>query len=305
MPTTTYASNNVQVGLKNLETTSSPSQVPPAASTSSPIATELPIEAISSEKSLPTAEIKVPLIQTTSNPANTLPTEEFAINFDPFDTNRFVPDENYCQSIFMRSLFWNFTKRGQVSTQKCPGGATGNVRWECNFNMVSGRAEWFPIQPDFSECRSLWLDNLEERLSNEEAVIRITDELARMTLTKVLYSDDLQRISRLIHMSLENAMATIQGSPAVEVWHRHQVLKELLIFVVETISNLLENAQDDAWLDLSIASRKEVASSLIKSLENSALLLAENTNHDGSSAIAKPNVCKCYHYRNSLTRQVH
>lgn len=200
--------------------------------------------------------------------------------------------ENYCPSVFMRSLFWNWTRKGQVSTQKCPGGATGLVKWQCNWNPELGIAEWFPVRPDFSECRSLWLDNLEERLNSDEPVIRISHELALMTLTKALYSDDLLRTSRIIQQSLEHAVASIQSLQPVEVWHRHQVLKELLMFVVETISNLLGNAQDDAWLDLSIANRKEVASSLIKSLENSALLLAENTNHDGSSAIAKPNVCK-------------
>lgn len=192
----------------------------------------------------------------------------------------------------MRSLFWNWTRKGQVSTQKCPGGATGIVKWQCNFNPDIGLAEWFPIRPDFSECRSLWLDNLEERLKVDEPVIRISHELALMTLTKALYSDDLQRISHIIQQSLEHAAGSIQNLQTIEVWHKHQMLKELLIFIVETISNLLGNAQDDAWLDLNIANRKEVASSLIKSLESSALLLAEHTNHDGSSSIAKPNVCK-------------
>lgn len=194
----------------------------------------------------------------------------------------------------MRSLFWNWTRKGQVSTQKCPGGATGIVSWQCNFNPDLGLAEWFPMRPDFSECRSLWLDNLEERLSNDESVIRISHELALMTLTKALYSDDLQRISHIIKMSLEHAAGNVLNWQSVEVWHKHQMLKELLVYIVETISNLLGNAQDDAWLDLNIANRKDVASALIKSLENSALLLAENTNHDGSSAIAKANVCKLY-----------
>lgn len=126
----------------------------------------------------------------------------------------------------------------------------------------------------------------------DEPVIRISHELALMTLTKALYSDDLQRISHIIQQSLEHAAGSIQNLQTIEVWHKHQMLKELLIFIVETISNLLGNAQDDAWLDLNIANRKEVASSLIKSLESSALLLAEHTNHDGSSSIAKPNVCK-------------
>lgn len=201
--------------------------------------------------------------------------------------------EDYCPDLFVRSLYWNSIRKGEIATQKCPGGATGIVKWQCNYNPELDISEWYPLRPDFSECRSLWLDNLEERLNNREPVIRIANELALMTLTKPLYSEDLLRISRIIQDFLEHAVTSIQSLQAVEVWHRHQVLKELLTFVVEIISNLLGNGQDDAWLDLNIVSRKEVASMLIKSLENSALLLAENTDHDGSSAFAKPNVCKC------------
>lgn len=156
------------------------------------------------------------------------------------------------------------------------------------------------MRPDFSECRSVWLDNLEERLNkDDESVIRISHELALMTLTKALYSDDLQRISHIIKLSLERAAGNVLNWHTIEVWHKHQMLKELLIYIVETISNLLGNAQDDAWLDLNIANRKDVASALIKSLESSALLLAENTNHDGSSAIAKANVCKLNYFKHS------
>lgn len=207
-----------------------------------------------------------------------------------------APVDEYCPTYFARSLFWNWTMKGQVSSQKCPGGATGFVRWQCNYNVDLGISEWYPARPDFSECRSLWLDNLEERLTSDETVIRISNELAMMTLTKALYAEDLIRISHIVQRSIDQAMASMQSLQTVEVWHRHQVLKELLMFIVETISNILGNAQDDAWLDLSIANRKKVASSLIKSLENSALLLAENTNRDGSYATAKPNVCKYIHH---------
>jgi hypothetical protein len=149
-----------------------------------------------------------------------------------------------------------------------------------------------PERPDFSQCRSLWLDNLEDRLNNDEPVIRIANELALMTLTKALFCEDLQRIAFIIQKTLAHAVTSMENLQSFEVWHRHQVLKELLMFIVEAVSNLLDNAQDDAWLDLSVAERKHVASKLLKGLELSALLLADNTNQDGSFAVAKPNVCK-------------
>lgn len=130
-------------------------------------------------------------------------------------------------------------------------------------------------------------------------MIRISHELSLMTLTKAMYSDDLQRISHLIKLLLDRGAGNVLNWHTIEVWHKHQMLKELLIYIVETISNLLGNAQDDAWLDLNIANRKDVASALIKLLESSALLLAENTNHDGSTAVAKANVCKFNHFNHS------
>ncbi len=199
---------------------------------------------------------------------------------------------DYCPPIFVRSLFWNWTRKGDIADQKCPGGATGLVRWECSENPILGSADWVPERPDFSQCRSLWLDNLEERLNNDEPVIRIANELALMTLTKALFCEDLQRIAFIIQKTLAHAVTSMENLQSFEVWHRHQVLKELLMFIVEAVSNLLDNAQDDAWLDLSVAERKHVASKLLKGLELSALLLADNTNQDGSFAVAKPNVCK-------------
>ena len=214
----------------------------------------------------------------------------------PINVPKSFPIENmkkdYCPPIFVRSLFWNWTRKGEVADQKCPGGATGLVKWQCGYNLMTGSAEWMPERPDLSQCRSLWLDNLEERLNNDEPVIRIANELALMTLTKAMFCEDLQRIALIVQKTLSHAITSMQNLQSFEVWHRHQVLKELLMFIVEAVSNLLDNAQDDAWLDLSVVDRKHVASKLLTGLQLSALLLADNTNQDGSFAVAKPNVCK-------------
>ncbi|XP_054161421.1 latrophilin Cirl-like isoform X2 [Oppia nitens] len=217
----------------------------------------------------------------------------------PFSIEKAFPitdiKADYCPPIFVRSLFWNWTRRGEVADQKCPGGATGLVKWECSYNPITKTTDWMPDRPDFSQCRSLWLDNLEDRLNNDEPVIRIANELALMTLTKALFCEDLQRIASIVQKTLSHAMTSMQNLQTFEVWHRHQVLKELLMFIVEAVSNLLDNAQDDAWLDLNISERKKVASKLLKGLELSALLLADNTNQDGSFAVAKPNVLVSVH----------
>lgn len=236
------------------------------------------------------------------------PDSDFSLDQSPIPNVFFQPNsDNSLQSVYMdsvddlcpsaliRGLFWNSIRKNEVTSQKCPGGTLGVVKWSCMFNPELGVAEWYPPRPDFTECRSIWLENLAGQLNNREPVIKIASELALMTSSKLLYSEDLIKIASIINKFLENAVTSIQNVQTIEVWHRHQVLKELLMFIVEIISNLLGNIQDDAWLDLSIINRKEIASSFIRSLEKSALLLAENTNHDGSTAIAKPNVCKLMH----------
>lgn len=197
-----------------------------------------------------------------------------------------VTKEEFCPPDFVRSLYFNWTRKGDSAIQKCPGGATGLVRWHCSAQLV----KWYPEKPDFRECRSLWLDNLDERLNDGNSVIGVATELALMTLTKVLFSEDLSRIAGVIHEALARTVINMEGF--LEVWHRQQILKELLMSIVEAVSNLLDNAQDDAWLDLSINQRRHVASKLLDGLQQSALLLAENSNQDGYFSVAKPNVCK-------------
>lgn len=248
-----------------------------------------PTEKVNSTQVLPSASKSFKGVERQEQRQSSSPPRNY--NAD-YDVDIDIDDPDYCPKVFVRSLFWNYTKKGETSYQKCPGGASGLVRWQCVYNPESGLSEWFPVRPNFSECRSLWLDILEERLSKDDSVVRIANDVATMTLTKALFADDLRRISMLVQRSLNYMTRIMKDWHSVEVYARHQVLKEHLNFIVEIISNILGNPQDDAWLDLPVSMRKNVASSMMKSLESSALMLAENANHDGSTAIAKSNVCK-------------
>lgn len=282
--TTNYASSTIDTMLNHIEKVESAELQPPSNPMDNSVSktnhSKLPSNSFNPEDDLNSFLPKFP------PPPPPVPSYLPSLN-PPIDLRT-----EYCPPIFVRSLFWNWTKQGESAIQKCPGGATGSVRWDCKAQQLSGFVDWVPERPDFSECRSLWLDNLKDRLYNGDPVIRIANELALMTLTKALFSEDLKQIAFIVQETLARAIVSLENLQSVEVWHRHQVLKELLMFIVETVSNLLDNAQDDAWLDLSMADRKRVASKLLDGLEESALLLADNTNQDGSFAVAKPNVCK-------------
>ncbi|GFQ95137.1 latrophilin Cirl, partial [Trichonephila clavata] len=70
--------------------------------------------------------------------------------------------EDYCQPVQSRNLSWDWTKAGTNVVQKCPGGTFGEARWRCGTDPV----QWIPDSPDLSECSSLWVDNLRNRVSN-------------------------------------------------------------------------------------------------------------------------------------------
>jgi len=194
---------------------------------------------------------------------------------------------HFCPRVFKRNLFWNYTRNGEVLTQKCPDGAHGIARWQCDY--LTGT--WFPERPDLIDCESPWLDNLEKRLNNrDEPVVNIITELSELSSTKQLFSKDLKSVVDRIDEALN--MVTKMKASSMDSSFRFQTLKELLVPVVKIVSNLLSSSQSDAWLDLDNNTRKWIAFRLLKTLQRNALLLADNTNRDGSFSVAEENACK-------------
>ncbi|KAL1438033.1 hypothetical protein MTO96_048488 [Rhipicephalus appendiculatus] len=214
--------------------------------------------------------------------------------------------EEYCAPTTSRELSWNWTRAGNTAVQKCPGGATGVAKWKCS--RVGLR--WVPDKPDLRLCRSLWVENLRERLESGESIISVAIDLSLMTQTKWLFSQDVKHIAAIVQQMLSKAVSSMETF--LDAWHREQVFKELLgrehgavrrtvrasarrkafyarsIYegasgtathrraISETASNLLELKQRPAWQDLSSADQKQVLTMLMAALEESALLLAES-----------------------------
>lgn len=61
---------------------------------------------------------------------------------------------------------------------------------------------------------------------------------------------------------------------------------------VQIVNNLLEREESEAWTDLPLQDRKMIISSLLHGLDESALLLSEISNDDGSFSLIKNNVRK-------------
>lgn len=202
----------------------------------------------------------------------------------PSKENSVTIEDFFCPPVLARGLMWNWTRSGEVFVQKCPGGSTGLARWECGDNPVS----WTPSSPDLRDCKSVWVENLRERMMSGDSVISIASELSLMTLTKSLFSKDLYHVTDLIEQTLARAVNGMEEF--LDMWRRYQVLRELLQSIVETVSKLLDKTQQDAWLDLTLLERKEIASALLDGLDESALLLAEASNQEGNYRLMRDNV---------------
>ncbi|XP_076346451.1 latrophilin Cirl-like isoform X2 [Tachypleus tridentatus] len=188
-----------------------------------------------------------------------------------------------CLPVTSHNLSWNWTTAGETKVQNCPGGATGFAKWRCSMDV-----KWTPKDPDLKECKSVWVDNLRERMHGGDSVNSIAREMALMTLTRPLFSKDITHVTSMIHLTLRRALNNMDSY--LDIWRRHQTFKELLESIVETVSNLLEDKQNTAWLDMSKLERKQVASHLLQGLEESAFLLAETLIQENSYLFTKRNV---------------
>ncbi|XP_077550198.1 latrophilin Cirl-like [Haemaphysalis longicornis] len=192
--------------------------------------------------------------------------------------------EEYCAPTTSRELSWNWTRAGNTAVQKCPGGATGVAKWKCS--RVGLR--WVPDKPDLRLCRSLWVENLRERLESGESIISVAIDLSLMTQTKGLFSQDVKHIAAIVQQMLSKAVSSMETF--LDAWHREQVFKELLDAISETASNLLELKQRPAWEDLSSADQKQVLTMLMAALEESALLLADSFSSESFFPVVKSNI---------------
>ncbi|XP_059469822.1 latrophilin Cirl-like isoform X3 [Neocloeon triangulifer] len=181
----------------------------------------------------------------------------------------------YCAPATARNINWNWTQVGDTAIQPCPGGTTGQARWRCIFSQdvnQMGRATWEPGTPDLSECRSVWVANLESSIKEGDSIISIADDLSQVTINKMLYGGDLMTTSKIIKKMAQKISQDIQTFP--DQRQREALVSELLHKVVITSSNLLDDSQQSSWKDLGYDEQMRIATSLMTGLEENAFLLA-------------------------------
>ncbi|PSN57298.1 hypothetical protein C0J52_02077 [Blattella germanica] len=185
-----------------------------------------------------------------------------------------------CSPTLARNLYWNWTQADKVNVQPCPGGATGLARWRCVSQpqgsmpaSVPTSPSWQPHSPDLSECRSVWLTSLESRVEEGDSIISIANDLSQVTSSKTLYGGDMMTTTKIIKKMAQKMSVDIETFP--DPRQREAIVTELLLGVVKTGSNLLDESQHPSWRDLSYKEQMRVATSLLMGLEENAFLLAD------------------------------
>ncbi|XP_058809833.1 latrophilin Cirl-like isoform X3 [Phymastichus coffea] len=181
-----------------------------------------------------------------------------------------------------RNLIWNATRLGEVAVQSCPGGANGLARWQCVQKTTEGIklvVEWQRGSPDLSECRSVWLSSLEKRVREGELILGVSSDLSQVTNnSRELYGGDMLITTKILRNMAERMAQDIRTYG--DMRQREASVAELLQGAVTTGSNLLDQAQDSSWKDLTHREQMEVATSLLIGLEENAFLYANTLTYE-------------------------
>lgn len=200
--------------------------------------------------------------ETTEAPSTEAATQEVSTSLDLLT--------DFCQPVTVREISWNWTRAGEVAVYPCPGGARGDARWQCGVNPV----KWLSERPDLSGCNSFWVGDLERRIHDGVSVVNLASELAQKTRVKVLYGGDLLHTTSIVQQLLSKMEDKLDQ--ALDSYQRQQVVEELMNYVVDFSSNLLEEHQRSSWGDLPPMEQRAAASSLLEGLERNAMLLVKS-----------------------------
>ena len=94
---------------------------------------------------------------------------------------------------------------------QCPHGSTGFAKWHCEIGPPQPR--WNEQGPTFSECRSLWLADLDSKLREGVSTQNVSSILAEKSDSKIFFGGDLPLAARMLKYMSERMHYDIQVLP--------------------------------------------------------------------------------------------
>ncbi|GAB6032764.1 hypothetical protein CHUAL_011631 [Chamberlinius hualienensis] len=180
---------------------------------------------------------------------------------------------DHCMPGRVRDLNWNWTRQGETAIINCPTGTTGFAKWRCSANA----AKWSSDNPDLSDCKSVWLTDLANRIDQGDTVVNVAKELGQVTRSKLLYGGDVVETTAILKKMAHKMSEFIKVIPNT---NKENVVNELMEAVVETGSNLLTAEQRHSWNDLNRQAQMKTATALLLGLEENSYLLADRINYE-------------------------
>ncbi|KAJ7317872.1 hypothetical protein JRQ81_004034, partial [Phrynocephalus forsythii] len=186
-----------------------------------------------------------------------------------------------CEAVEAREIMWFKTRQGQVAKQPCPRGTVGVSTFLC----LAPGGIWDPQGPDLSNCSSLWVHHIMQKLKSGETAANVARELAEQTKNHLNAGDitysvrAMDQLVGLLDVQLRNLTPGGKDSAARslnKLQKRERSCRAYVQAMVETVNNLLQPQALNAWKDLSASDQLRAATMLLDTVEESAFVLADN-----------------------------
>ncbi|XP_042310202.1 adhesion G protein-coupled receptor L3 isoform X29 [Sceloporus undulatus] len=186
-----------------------------------------------------------------------------------------------CETVEAREILWFKTRQGQVAKQPCPRGTVGVSTFIC----LAPGGVWDPQGPDLSNCSSLWVNHITQKLKSGETAANVARELAEQTKSHLNAGDitysvrAMDQLVGLLDVQLRNLTPGGKDSAARslnKLQKRERSCRAYVQAMVETVNNLLQPQALNAWRDLPASDQLRAATMLLDTVEESAFVLADN-----------------------------
>ncbi|XP_048359300.1 adhesion G protein-coupled receptor L3 isoform X19 [Sphaerodactylus townsendi] len=186
-----------------------------------------------------------------------------------------------CETMEARKIMWFKTRQGQMAKQPCPRGTVGVSTFLC----LAPGGIWDPQGPDLSNCSSLWVSHITQKLKSGETAANVARELAEQTKSHLNAGDitysvrAMDQLVGLLDVQLRNLTPGGKDSAARslnKLQKRERSCRAYVQAMVETVNNLLQPQALNAWRDLPASDQLRAATMLLDTVEESAFVLADN-----------------------------
>ncbi|XP_078656426.1 adhesion G protein-coupled receptor L2-like isoform X6 [Branchiostoma floridae x Branchiostoma belcheri] len=179
--------------------------------------------------------------------------------------------QQFCPPVFARNISWPRTPAGEVSKQPCPPGTDGGVAtWRCGRNPV----QWSTVTPDLTECTSLWVAGINRKIRDGESALEIAQDLVgRIHDSPQIYGGDVKKAVKIMDQLVVLVTSQVQN---LEPQDKQDSLNTFTQTLVEAGSMLLDEDRVESWEDMSPGEQSISATTLVKTVEENGLLMAEH-----------------------------